>query len=201
MTLEIQHHLFEPFFTTKNQNSGTGLGLATSYGIVKQSGGHILVESALGQGSTFRVYLPRVLHAADAQNQPGEKATMPGGSETILLVEDEEAVRELAAVVLTEIGYKVHAANNGLEAMQIANRLNGEHIHLLLTDMVMPQMDGKHLASILQLHRPGIKVLFCSGYTEDAVIQHGALDRGVAFLQKPYTPGTLARKVREILEA
>jgi len=196
---EAQQHLFEPFFTTKAQNEGTGLGLATCYGIVKQSGGDILVETAPGRGSTFRVCLPREM--ASAPQPPGrDQVAMPTGSEHILLVEDEEAVRDLAEIVLKDLGYKVTVARNGLEALHAANQLNGGKLDLLLTDMVMPHMDGRDLAEALWARRPTLRVLFCSGYTQEAIVQNGSLGTGVAFLQKPYTTGTLARKVREVLD-
>jgi CheY-like chemotaxis protein len=146
------------------------------------------------------VYLPRVIEPSES-GRSRDQSTMPVGTETVLLVEDEETVRELAAVVLAELGYRVLVANNGLEALQVAAGTNGHRIDLLLTDMVMPHLDGKHLAEILRSQRPDLRVLFCSGYSEDAIVNHGLLDQGTAFLQKPYTPGSLARKVREVLDA
>ena len=199
MDAETQAHLFEPFFTTKEKGKGTGLGLATVYGIVKQSGGNIWVYSELGQGTTFKVYLPRVWEAAKtiAPGTPVDDAA--SDVETILLVEDEKAVRELAAWTLERNGYTVLAAGDAAEATQLAQR-HERRIHLLLTDVEMPEVSGPQLAQRLASLRPGIKVLYMSGYTDDAVVHHGVLEPGVAFLQKPFTAADLARKVRQALE-
>ncbi len=201
MTPEVQERLFEPFFTTKEFGKGTGLGLATCYGIIKQSGGHIAVSSTPGQGSTFRVYLPRVT-AVDAQLARQRQAQIqPGGAETILLVEDESSLRHLATKILCNLGYNVLAAENGVEALQVIEQRREQKVNLLLTDVVMPKLGGRELADQLHAKRPDVKVLFTSGWTGDAIVHHGILDEGVAFLAKPYTPDVLARKVREVLDA
>jgi two-component system cell cycle sensor histidine kinase/response regulator CckA len=197
----IQEHLFEPFFTTKQVGKGTGLGLAMVYGFVKQSGGHVAVYSEPGQGTTFKLYLPHIVaekEAAADDPRPMEKALMTGGSETILLVEDEEGVRSLIRTVLQSCGYKVLEASNGQEALEMARR-HSAPIALLVTDVVMPEMTGAQTAeAILRVH-PGAKVLFLSGYTDDAVVRHGVLEEKVEFLQKPFSPQRLATKVREVL--
>lgn len=191
--------LFEPFFTTKEVGKGTGLGLATVYGIVKQSGGHIEVESELGQGSTFSIYLPRVNQAAPVKAAP-DPQHLPKGTETILMVEDEDIVRSLVGMILQSKGYSVLQARNGEEALRLLDEQGHENIHLLLTDLIMPKMGGRQLAELVMARRPNIKVLYVSGYTDDAVIQHGVLGPDMAFLQKPFTPIVLARKVREVLD-
>jgi two-component system, cell cycle sensor histidine kinase and response regulator CckA len=192
--------IFEPFFTTKQLGKGTGLGLATVYGIVKQSDGYIWVYSEPGMGSTFKVYLPRV----DAQVSPEEAAETtpprPSGSETVLLVEDDHTVRLLASEMLRMNGYTVLQARDGLEALELV-RGHGRPIHLLLTDVVMPQMSGRQLAENLADIHPGIRVLYMSGYTDGVIAHHGVLDAGLAYLQKPFTADFLARKVREVLDA
>ena len=200
MTNEVKAHLFEPFYTTKGVGKGTGLGLATCYGIIKQSGGHIAVYSEPGRGTTFKVYLPFVDAEADALKPTTPDAPAAGGQETVLLVEDEPAVREMAALVLGELGYRVVAASNGVEALDVVAQRTGDDFDLLVTDVVMPQMGGKELADQLSVSRPNVKVLFTSGYTEDAIVHHGVLEPGIAFLQKPYTTAALARKVRSVLD-
>ena len=198
MDAETQAHIFEPFFTTKEKGKGTGLGLSTVYGIVKQSGGNIWVYSEPGKGTTFKVYFPRVDEIA-AEGVPHSADSLPGvGTETILLVEDELSIRALAKRVLEERGYRVLEAGSGKDALE---RIRGEEgqIHLLLTDLVMPDMGGTELASRLEDKHPTIRVLFMSGYTDDGVVRNGLLGPGRAFLQKPFTPTILARKVREIL--
>ncbi|HJQ68176.1 MAG TPA: response regulator [Blastocatellia bacterium] len=200
MNSETRSHIFEPFFTTKEKGMGTGLGLSMVYGIVKQSGGNIWVYSEPGQGTTFRIYLPQVEEAEEAASQLDDAEYLPRGTETVLLVEDEQAVRDLSARILRELGYTVFEASNGEEALAISNeRAHGE-IQLLLTDVVMPQMSGKLLTDLVKAARPGIRILFSSGYTDNALVHHGSLAPGTAFLQKPFSPGALARKVREVLD-
>jgi CheY-like chemotaxis protein/two-component sensor histidine kinase len=193
-----RNRLFEPFFTTKGAGHGTGLGLSTVYGIVKQSGGNIWVYSEPGRGATFKIYLPRA--ASDkvptAQKPP---VTSTRGTETILLAEDEDSVRQLAAKVLRSLGYNVLEAKHGEEALAIAQS-QPQVIHLLLTDVVMPEFSGSELANRLVSLRKGIRVLFMSGYTDEAIIHHGVLASNIAYLQKPFTPDGLARKIREVLD-
>jgi two-component system cell cycle sensor histidine kinase/response regulator CckA len=200
MSAETQSHMFEPFFTTKEQGKGTGLGLATVYGIVKQSGGDIWVYSEVGRGSTFKVYLPRTDGAPEAPRRETTRMRPKRGSETILLAEDAEVLRRLLREILVQNGYTVLLAGNGEEALRRSREHPGP-IHLLVTDMVMPQMSGRELASRLVPQRPETKVLYMSGYTEEAIATHGVLDAGTAFLEKPFSPDSLARKVREILDA
>src|SRR3989475_4374991 len=189
----IRAPLFEPFFTTKPHGKGTGLGLATVYGIVRQSGGYIGVDSAPGRGATFRIYLPRVEAPLDPTGRPGRVTAPALGSETILLTEDEPLVRTLARKVLELARYRVLVAASGVEALALAGRHEGP-IHLLLTDVVMPEMSGRELARRLASLRPDVRVLYMSGYADEAIAQHGVLDPGTAFLQKPFTPDGLARK-------
>jgi signal transduction histidine kinase len=196
---EIQAHIFEPFFTTKEQGKGTGLGLATVYGIVKQSGGYVQVNSEPNQGTTFRIYLPRLTDMAISVDRSARPVMTAAGRETILLVEDEEGVRELARDILRANGYTVLEARNGNEALLISERHQGP-LDLLLTDVVMPRMSGCELAERLGPLRSDLSVLYMSGYTDDAVIRHGAFGSGTAFLQKPFTPAALAQRVRETLD-
>lgn len=199
MNAETKSHLFEPFFTTKDKAKTSGLGLSTAYGIVKQSGGHISVYSEVGKGSTFKVYLPRVQAAADRKEKAKPAAPAPAGKATVLLVEDEEILRELARTVLERSGYEVLSAGNGVEALALSEK-HTEPIHILVTDVVMPKMNGRELAERLTALRPEIKVLYMSGYTDDAVIQRILLEPGAAFLPKPFTPSVFVSKVREMLE-
>lgn len=200
MNAETRSQIFEPFFTTKETAMGTGLGLSMVYGIVKQSGGFIWVYSEPGEGTTFKIYLPQIEEAEDSALQRDDTGYLPRGTETILLVEDEQSVRDLTARILSELGYTVIEASNGEEALQISSeRAHGE-IDLLLTDVVMPQMSGKLLTDMVKAARPGIKVLFSSGYTDNALVHHGSLEPGTAFLQKPFSPSGLAHKVREVLD-
>jgi hypothetical protein len=191
--------VFEPFFTTKEVGKGTGLGLATVYGIVRQSGGFIWVYSEPGLGTTFKIYLPQVDSVAERSAAGAAPATLLRGTETVLLVEDAAAVRAVARQALARQGYTVLEAPNGAEALQIAASHPGP-IHLLLTDVVMPGLSGRQLSDQLALLRPETKVLYTSGYTDDAVVRHGVLEAGIAYLQKPFTVDGLARKVREVLD-
>ncbi len=200
MDPETQAHIFEPFFTTKEQGKGTGLGLATVYGIVKQSGGNIWVYSEVGRGTTFKIYLPPVAETVQSLKPAGTLAEPERGWETVLLVEDEGAVRNLIHGVLEMNGYTVLQADSGIEAIRICEEYEGP-IHLLITDVVMPQMGGRDLAERLEASHPEMRVLYMSGYTDDAIVHHGVLDEGVAFLEKPFTPDSLARKAREVLDA
>ena len=198
MDAETQSHIFEPFFTTKAKDKGTGLGLATVYGIVKQSGGHIWVYSEPGIGTTFKVYLPRVEEKGAAVPLPPRFEEQAAVTETILLVEDEEHLRELAREFLEQRGYRVLEARNGAEALEAAGCHLGP-IHLLVTDIVMPGMRGRELAEKLYASRPQMSVLFVSGYTDGGIAQSGELAPGAAFLEKPFTSDSLARKVRQVL--
>ena len=191
--------LFEPFFTTKDPGRGTGLGLATVYGIVKQSGGYIWAYSELGHGTTFKIYLPRVAQTPEAPESTTSPPTPARGSETLLVVEDQEEVRKLTKRVLEAQGYTVLAAGNGFEALEMVER-HPTQIHLMITDVVMPGMNGRELAQRACARRSDLKVLYVSGYTGEAVLQHRLLEPGVAFLQKPFTPDVLARKTREVLD-
>ena len=199
MDEKTKERIFEPFFTTKEKDKGTGLGLSTVYGIVKQSGAHISVYSEVGHGTTFKIYLPE--HDAPETTEP---AAVPngswGGSETVLLVEDEDAVRGLARQILEQEGYSVLEASRGEEAISLCATYE-QSIELLLTDVVMPETSGKEVADRLLTMRPEIKVLFMSGYTDEAIVHHGVLDAKVQFIQKPFTPVALAKKVREVIDS
>jgi PAS domain S-box-containing protein len=193
-------HVFEPFFTTKEQGKGTGLGLATVYGIVKQSGGDVVVESSRGRGSSFAVYLPQVVEPLEVIGEHGSRNGQEPGSETVLLVEDEDLVRALASRVLQQHGYTVLEAAAAPAALDLSSEHSGR-IDLLLTDVVMPKMSGRQLAAELGPLRPEMRVLYTSGYNEEAIGRRGVTDLGGAFLSKPFTPATLVRKVREVLDS
>jgi CheY-like chemotaxis protein len=201
MDRETQARIFEPFFTTKEMGKGTGLGLSTVYGIVKQSGGYIWVYSEPGRGTTFKVYLPRVAQPV-AEDTARVPATGPaaGGSETVLLVEDEDSVRELVEELLRAAGYDVLTAGRPADALRLADDCAGP-LHLLITDVVMPQMAGPDLARRLRGMRPGLKVLYLSGYSPGIVADRGVLEEGAMFLQKPFSAEALETKVRETLDA
>jgi two-component system cell cycle sensor histidine kinase/response regulator CckA len=198
MDKDTQSRIFEPFFTTKEKGKGTGLGLSTVYGIVKQSGGYVVVQSEVGHGTTFNIYLPRVEGTAEAHGAASVLRAAAGGSETVLLVEDEESVRQLVRDTLLSKGYHVLEAQDGQAGLAAAAMHEGK-IDLVLTDVVMPGMGGRELVQQLLVSRPGIKVLYLSGYTEDAIVNDGTTESGKTFLQKPFTLQNLSRKVREIL--
>jgi two-component system cell cycle sensor histidine kinase/response regulator CckA len=198
MDAETRRHIFEPFFTTKEKGKGTGLGLATVYGMVKQTGGDIWVYSEPGQGTTFKLYFPSVSEPLSEITAPDASLARRSGGETILVVEDETAVRELTVRILKQLGYTILMASSGAEALEISQNHAG-HIDVLLTDVVMPNMSGRQLADKLLESRPKTKVLFLSGYTENTVVHQGVLDAGVAFLPKPFTRDNLSRKLREVL--
>jgi CheY-like chemotaxis protein len=200
MTDEVKARMFEAFFTTKPKGKGTGLGLATCQTIVQQSGGHIDVSSEFGKGTTFKIYFPRVDQPLDAPVRPLRAGPLPRGTETLLLVEDEPAVRHLACDVLEGQGYHVLRANNGQDALHTVRDHKGSPIQLVITDVIMPLMGGKVMAEWLKTSNPDLKILFTSGYTDEAITNNGALQAGVEFLPKPYTPATLARKAREMLD-
>jgi PAS domain S-box-containing protein len=200
MSDETRARIFDPFFTTKEKGKGTGLGLSTVYGIIKQSGGNIGVYSELDHGTTFKVYFPELATAQPKTDLVAVELAPAGGSETILLVEDEDVVRGLAQKILEQSGYKVMAASRGTDAIRLC--LQGtESIDLLLTDVVMPETSGKEVADRVTELLPGLRVLFMSGYTDEAIVHHGVLDSNVEFIQKPFTPAALVRRVREVLDA
>jgi PAS domain S-box-containing protein len=198
MPPEVQAQIFEPFFTTKPVGSGTGLGLATVFGIVKQSHGSIGVYSESGRGTVFKVYLPRVYDAADIERKPTIAPMNLEGTETIMLAEDDAAVRDIVVMALARHGYRLLVASNGTEALEAARHHDGP-IELLITDVVMPGLSGRELSDALTAERPSIRTLFISGYTEDTIVHHGVVEPRIAFLLKPFTPVLLARKVREVL--
>ena len=200
MDAATQAQIFEPFFTTKEKGKGTGLGLSTVYGIVKQSNGFIWVYSEPGKGTTFKIYFPRASGEISELTGESKLEHRSRGSETVLVVEDEESVRALACRILRERGYVVIEAADGIEALRLAENHAGQ-LHLILTDIVMPGMSGKNLVSNLETARPGIKSLYMSGYTEGTIVHQGVLDSNVAFIQKPFTSKDLVRKVREVINS
>jgi CheY-like chemotaxis protein len=199
MDKETLDNLFEPFFTTKEVGKGTGLGLATIYGIVKQNNGFINVYSEPGQGSTFKIYLPRLVVDKDIDKAVPEKKAATGGMETILLVEDEPSILRMTRMMLERKGYTVLTAASPSEAVEKAKNHSGS-IDLLMTDVVMPEMNGRDLAEEINSLYPGIRLLFMSGYTSNVIAHHGILDEGVAFIQKPFSMADMAEKVRKVLD-
>ena len=198
---EVIEKIFDPFFTTKMKDKGTGLGLSTVYGIIKQSGGYIWVYSEPGQGTTFKIYLPQVNEEeTDVPLKRNEAVDFPRGSETILLVEDEDSLRSLAVRILNELGYKVHGAANGGEAIKLAREHKGEKIHLLITDLVMPQMSGKEVVEQFTTLHPHAKILLISGYMDSTVSHQALIEPRTHFLQKPFSLTDLAKKVRDVLD-
>lgn len=200
MTDKVKARLFEPFFSTKPLGEGTGLGLATCHGIVTQNGGHIWVDSEPGLGTTLRIYLPRAEQGAESPSEPEESDLVLTGTETLLLVEDDESARSLIARGLRGVGYTVLEAANGAEALRVASGSTDHNIDLLVTDVVMPQMGGKELADSLTVRHPETKVLFISGYPDDAIARHGVLEAGIVLLQKPFSSAELARRIRQLLD-
>jgi CheY-like chemotaxis protein len=201
MTPEVRERVFEPFFTTKEKGKGTGLGLSTVYGIVKQSKGNIWVYSEPGKGTTFKVYLPQVEEPLEEEKEKARRLEreLPHGGETVLVAEDDGDVRSLVVQILKKQGYKVLEAANGEEAFMICEKHEGA-IDLLVTDVVMPVMSGRELTDRLLLLQPKIKVLYMSGYTDEAIVRHGVLEEGVNFFQKPFSMEALVLKVREVLD-
>jgi PAS domain S-box-containing protein len=201
MTDDVKARAFEPFFTTKPVGQGTGLGLSTCYGIIKQSNGHINLYSEHARGTTFRIYLPQFETRAELPRVPNRARDLPGGNETILVAEDDPDFLEMTASLLRRLGYTVHTAFNGVEALNLKSQRDIGRIDLLLTDLIMPHMSGRELADRVRAVYPGTRILFTSAYTENAAVQQGILDGGIKLLQKPFTPSSLARKVREALDA
>ena len=199
MDKETREHIFEPFFTTKEVGKGTGLGLSTVYGIAKQNNGFIWVYSEPEQGTTFKVYLPEAKKDADMEKKEQSSVDNLGGSETVLIVEDDDVLRKLAQRVLHSHGYRVLDAENGEDALRVSKEHEGP-IHLLLTDVVMPRMGGKELAERLQPLYPQMKVIYMSGYTDNTIVHHGILAPELNFIQKPFTPEGLAHKMRKVLD-
>jgi signal transduction histidine kinase len=197
---ETRKHMFEPFFTTKERGKGTGLGLSMVFGIVKQSGGNIWVYSEPGKGTSFKIYFPRVYESLEEAAKRPATDVLPRGSETILVVEDEAMIREIISLTLADHGFSVLLAQDGEEAFRICSGHKGP-IHLLLSDVILPKMSGREAAHQLISQRPDMRVLYMSGYTANAIVHHGVLEPGLAFLQKPFSPAALLAKVREILSA
>ncbi|HKL01957.1 MAG TPA: response regulator [Desulfotignum sp.] len=200
MDKETMDNLFEPFFTTKDVGKGTGLGLATVYGIVKQNNGFINVYSEPGQGSTFKIYLPRFLADEDSDKAVPEKKAAAGGIETILLVEDEPSILRMTRMMLERKGYVVLTATTPAEALEKA-KSHSDSIDLLMTDVIMPEMNGRDLAEKITALYPGINLLFMSGYTADVIANQGMLDANVAFIQKPFSMADMTEKLRNILDS
>jgi CheY-like chemotaxis protein len=190
--------IFDPFFTTKEKGSGTGLGLSTVYGIVKQHHGHIFVYSELGRGTTFKIYFPEIKKSAQ-EEVPQVFPAMKGGMETILVADDEPSIRKLIHDTLTPLGYKIIEASNGVEALELFRQSESE-IDMLLTDVVMPKMTGKKLAEKLLAEKPGFKILYMSGYTDNVIVHQGVLDEDIEFINKPLVPSLLTKRIREVLE-
>ncbi|HYJ47299.1 MAG TPA: response regulator, partial [Pyrinomonadaceae bacterium] len=199
MTPEVQKRIFEPFFTTKGISKGTGLGLSTAYGIIKQSEGHLLVSSQLGQGTTFKIFLPCVTESVKPEAGEDKHPDMPEGTERILLVEDEEMLRDITREILENLGYTVLVAADGAEALTLCEKQSCQ-FDLIITDVVMPRISGRELVDELRKVWPKQRVLYMSGYTDDAILRHGVLKEGANFIQKPYTPAALAQKLRESLD-
>ncbi len=199
MRSEVREQIFEPFFTTKERGKGTGLGLSTVYGIVSQSGGHIWVYSEPGQGTSFKIYLPRVEEPLEEGRKSAFAEELPRGNETVLVVEDEEQVRKLAVAILQRQGYRVLESSQGREAFLVCEQHEGP-LHLMLADVVMPVMSGPELAKRLEPLHPEMRVLYMSGYPDDAIVHQGVLEEGVNYIQKPFTVGGLMKKVREVLD-
>jgi PAS domain S-box-containing protein len=199
MTPEVRERIFEPFFTTKEKGKGTGLGLSTAYGIVKQSKGHIWVDSVQGKGTTFKIYLPSVNEPLEEIRKEVLRKEPPLGNETVLIVEDEAEVRKLISKMLDRQGYAILETSDGEEALLVCERCKGP-IHLMLVDVIMPGMSGSELAKVVKPLYPEIKILYMSGYTDEAIVRHGVLGKGVNYIQKPFTLEGLARKVREVLD-
>ena len=200
MSPEVKERMFEPFFTTKELGKGTGLGLSTIYGIVKQSGGNIWVCSELNQGTTFEIYLPRIEKTLESGGRQIRSRNLPKGSETILVVEDEDGVGKIVKKTLHELGYGVILAAQAQEAIQKASEYDEQAIQLMITDVVMPGMSGRELKDHLISLRPKMKVIFMSGYTDDDIIRHGILKKEMHFIQKPFSMEALAQKVRMVLD-
>jgi len=199
MTAEVKTHLFEPFFTTKEQGKGTGLGLAMVHGIVKQNGGHITVHSVVGEGTTFRIYLPRVMDAVEQEKKDREDKDLLRGLETVLVVEDQEVVRELAVDLLSDLGYTVMEAKDGMVALDLCRRYRGK-VHVLLTDVIMPKLGGRELAARVREIHPETRVLYMSGYEDGMIARHGVLDEDIDLMSKPFTEASLARDIRKVLD-
>ena len=197
---ETKNHIFDPFFTTKENEKGTGLGISTVYGIVKQSGGYISVQSEIDKGTIFRCYFPRVNEAPKERTIKRDQNKTMGGFETILLVEDDSIVRNMISSSLMAFGYRVLESDNGNNALEICKEQNDNTMKLLITDVVMPGMSGCTLADRILKDYPEMKVLYISGYTDEKIVQHGVLEKAIPFLRKPFTPEELAKTIREILD-